>query len=48
MANTLFSSPGGAYHGNLHGHSTRSDGRNSPTDIVELYRAAGYDFTFLS
>lgn len=48
MATTLFSSTGGVYRGNLHGHSTHSDGRNSPAEVVELYRAAGYDFTCLS
>jgi histidinol phosphatase-like PHP family hydrolase len=48
MATRLFSSSGGVYRGNLHGHSTHSDGRNSSAEVVELYRAAGYDFTCLS
>ena len=48
MASTLFTSKGGVYRGNLHGHSTHSDGQNSPVEVVELYRAAGYDFTCLS
>jgi hypothetical protein len=48
MASTLFTSKGGVYRGNLHGHSTHSDGQNSPAEVVELYRAAGYDFTCLS
>lgn len=48
MATILFSSTAGVYRGNLHGHSTHSDGLNSPADVVRLYRAAGYDFTCLS
>ena len=48
MAISLFSSRNGLLRGNLHGHSTHSDGRNSPADVVRLYRAAGYDFTCLS
>ena len=48
MAISLFSSTNGLLRGNLHGHSTHSDGRNSPADVVRLYRAAGYDFTCLS
>jgi hypothetical protein len=48
MATTLFTSSAGVFRGNLHGHSTHSDGRNSPADVVRLYREAGYDFTCLS
>ena len=48
MATILFSSAAGIYRGNLHGHSTHSDGLNSSADVVRLYRAAGYDFTCLS
>ena len=44
----LFSAAEGTYRGNLHGHSTHSDGRNSPADVVRLYRDAGYHFTCLS
>ena len=32
------------YKGNLHMHTTRSDGRRSYEDAVETYRQAGYDF----
>ena len=32
------------YKGNLHMHTTRSDGRRSYEDAVETYRKAGYDF----
>jgi len=48
MTTDLFSAASGIYRGNLHGHSTHSDGRNSPADVVRHYRAAGYDFTCLS
>ncbi|MGN1408955.1 MAG: PHP domain-containing protein [Eubacteriales bacterium] len=32
------------YKGNLHMHTSRSDGALSPEEAVEKYRAAGYDF----
>lgn len=48
LAISLFSATNGLLRGNLHGHSTHSDGRNSPADVVQLYRAGGYDFTCLS
>jgi hypothetical protein len=28
------------YRGNLHGHSTCSDGRDSPEEVIRLYRQA--------
>lgn len=36
------------YKGNLHTHTTRSDGRKSPEEAIELYRSAGYDFLALT
>ena len=36
------------YRGNLHGHSTHSDGLLSPEAVVEKYADLGYDFTCLS
>ena len=30
--------------GNLHTHSTRSDGKYTPAEIAEHYRSKGYDF----
>lgn len=36
------------FRGNLHGHSTHSDGQLSPAEVVEFYRSHGYDFTCLS
>jgi hypothetical protein len=43
-----FSLPGRFYRGNLHTHSTRSDGAKSPADVVALYRESGYDFVALT
>ena len=36
------------YRGNLHGHSTHSDGDKTSEEIVTIYRQLGYDFTCLS
>ncbi len=36
------------WRGNLHTHSTLSDGTNSPEDVCRLYREAGYDFISLT
>lgn len=36
------------YRGNLHGHSTESDGANDVVEVAQLYRDAGYDFTCIS
>jgi hypothetical protein len=32
------------YTGNIHCHSTNSDGDSSPTDVARAYRDAGFDF----
>lgn len=32
------------YKGNLHTHTTRSDGAYTPDEALELYRSRGYDF----
>ena len=34
--------------GNLHGHSTHSDGARTPQEVVETYHQLGYDFTAIS
>jgi hypothetical protein len=39
-----FAAPGNWYKGNLHGHSTASDGRLAPEMVVRLYQDHGYDF----
>ncbi|QYX55654.1 CehA/McbA family metallohydrolase [Roseovarius sp. SCSIO 43702] len=43
-----FSRPGRFFRGNLHTHSTRSDGELSPEDVCRRYRAEGYDFLALT
>jgi hypothetical protein len=43
-----FLEPGNWYKGNLHLHSTISDGNLDPAATVEVYRKAGYDFTALT
>ena len=43
-----FSLPGEFRRGNLHTHSDLSDGRLPPTEVVEKYKSAGYDFLVLS
>ena len=42
------SGPGRFYKGNLHTHSTLSDGVCAPVDICTQYREAGYDFLALT
>ena len=41
---TNFLRKGTFYKGNLHTHTTRSDGRKSPYDAAREYRERGYDF----
>ena len=36
------------YKGNLHTHTTNSDGRMSPEEVISRYQAAGYDFLALT
>lgn len=36
------------YKGNLHTHSTESDGRKSPQEVVDWYKSRGYDFLSLT
>ena len=43
-----FSLPGRFWRGNLHTHSTLSDGALEPRDVVEAYKKAGYDFIMMS
>jgi hypothetical protein len=43
-----FSNPGRFWRGNLHTHSTRSDGKLAPEQVCALYREAGYDFLALT
>lgn len=43
-----FDLPGRFWRGNLHTHSTNSDGILSPEDVCRRYRAEGYDFIALT
>ncbi|HEX5500214.1 MAG TPA: CehA/McbA family metallohydrolase [Thermomicrobiales bacterium] len=45
---TPFAKPGQFWRGNLHGHTTRSDGHRSPEEVCAFYRGAGYDFIALT
>ena len=36
------------FKGNLHTHTTNSDGRKKPEDVIALYKANGYDFLALT
>lgn len=44
----IFSSPGRFWRGNLHTHSTRSDGVLEPEEVCRRYRDEGYDFIALT
>ncbi|CDZ74411.1 Hypothetical protein ING2D1G_0217 [Peptoniphilus sp. ING2-D1G] len=44
MRKTNFNEKGSFYKGNLHCHSTRSDGHLEPDELVEAYKNQGYDF----
>jgi hypothetical protein len=48
MQPPAFAAPGRFYRGNLHTHSTLSDGRLPVDAVVDAYRARGYDFVQMS
>jgi len=48
MDSLPFGRPGRFYKGNLHTHSTNSDGAHPPDEVIRRYREAGYDFLALS
>ncbi len=48
MHSLPFDKPGRFWRGNLHTHSTLSDGMLSPEQVCTLYREAGYDFLALT
>jgi hypothetical protein len=48
MSTEAFTAPGRFWRGNIHTHSTRSDGKLEPAEVARLYRDAGYDFLCLS
>ncbi len=45
---TAFTAPGRFFRGNLHTHSTLSDGAITPAEVCRRYRAEGYDFIALT
>ena len=48
MHDPAFSAPGRFWRGNLHTHSTRSDGVLDPAEVCRRYKAEGYDFIALT
>ena len=48
IRHSAFSAPGRFWRGNLHAHSTRSDGVLPPEEVCRRYRAEGYDFLALT
>lgn len=48
MTFDAYSLPGRFFKGNLHTHSTLSDGQLEPAEVCHRYRDAGYDFICLS
>ncbi|WP_147106973.1 PHP domain-containing protein [Tateyamaria sp. syn59] len=48
MHDPAFSARGRFWRGNLHTHSTRSDGVLEPEEVCRRYKAAGYDFIALT
>ncbi|WP_165443919.1 PHP domain-containing protein [Lachnoclostridium sp. Marseille-P6806] len=45
---SIFRTDGSWYKGNLHMHSTRSDGKLPPQEALDIYHRAGYDFAALT
>ena len=48
MKSLPFQKLGQWYRGNLHTHSTRSDGRKTSSEVCASYRRAGYSFISLT
>lgn len=48
MSFAAFTAPGQFYRGNLHTHSTMSDGVLDPAEVCRRYKAEGYDFISLT
>lgn len=48
MIRTPFDLPGRFYKGNVHTHSTASDGSSTPEQVCRFYQNAGYDFISLT
>lgn len=48
LTDPAFASPGRFWKGNIHTHSTVSDGMRTPEAVCATYREAGYDFLALT
>jgi hypothetical protein len=48
LQDPAFGRPGRFWKGNIHTHSTLSDGVRSPAEVCAAYREAGYDFLALT
>ena len=48
MSTSFYTRPGKFYRGNLHTHSTGSDGVLPPKEVCRRYQAEGYDFIALT
>ena len=48
LRDPAFTAPGRFWRGNLHTHSTRSDGVLAPEEVCRRYRDEGYDFLALT
>jgi len=48
MTTAMFTAKGRFYRGNLHTHSTLSDGVLEPAEVCRRYKAEGYDFIALT
>lgn len=48
MLSMPWSVPGHFFKGNIHAHSSKSDGTKSPEDVIAFYRQDGYDFLSLT
>ena len=48
MKQSAFTAPGTFWRGNLHTHSTLSDGVIDPSEVCRRYKAEGYDFIALT
>ncbi len=44
MKKSMFSQNGNWYKGNLHAHTTQSDGKTPPDQLAQAYKAKGYSF----
>jgi hypothetical protein len=48
LDNLDFSRSGSFFKGNIHTHSTNSDGKLAPADVCKAYREKGYDFLVMT